>query len=467
MAKILITTTGLTGILNASFELANRLIKAGHTVTLAAPRPRKELVEATGFKFIELPTVPLQTVPPLPDEVKNLPRWHRVRYRWQARQQRKALALDTIRPYQFISVVENHQPDLLLLDVELHEYIFTAYGRGWQFLLLSQWYSLWDQPGLPYLLKDTIPGQGLAGSTWGLKISWWWIKLQRYWMFRRQAFLSLGTDRRSVLKALAKETSFPAQLIKQNFWPGPFTYARLPVLAMAPYEMEFPHQPRPNLHYVGPMVYAQRKEPAALSLSGNSLTEIIRQKQQQNAKLILFTISTMRKGEADFLSRVVKAVAHHKDWVMILGLGGETDPDIWQDIAPNIHPFTFVPQLRVLREAADLSINHGGIHTIHECLYFRVPMLVYSGKRSDQNGCAARVHYHGLGRMADKDLDTPEQIRQRIHEILSNEAYRQKISTFHQIAVEKYMDDQLLEKLVDEAISNAASGQKARKSEQL
>ena len=52
VANIFIVTTGLTGILNASLELADRLQRAGHTVTLGAPRPVGDKVSAEGLDFV-------------------------------------------------------------------------------------------------------------------------------------------------------------------------------------------------------------------------------------------------------------------------------------------------------------------------------------------------------------------------------------------------------------------------------
>ncbi|MEM6770268.1 MAG: nucleotide disphospho-sugar-binding domain-containing protein, partial [Bacteroidota bacterium] len=159
--------------------------------------------------------------------------------------------------------------------------------------------------------------------------------------------------------------------------------------------------------------------------------------EDKGKRIILVTVSTLSVGDADFLRRVVEAVAEEDDWKVILGLGGKLKANdltvsgfssagagekpgqgAGENLPANVHAFSYVPQLKVLA-VADLSINHGGIHTIHECLHFGVPMLVYSGKRSDQPGCAARVHYHGVGLMADKDLDPPEVIRQKIAEVMA------------------------------------------------
>lgn len=420
MARIIIITSGLRGILNASFELANRLENAGHTVLLAAPRDGGQ---AERFEFIRLPDF-------VPDPAPELPnfngRWAKLRrlfyriYHAKERAQKSMAALDPMATLK--SIHEKYRPDLLLIDVEMHEYVFTAHALQINFKLLSQWYSLWDRPGLPYLLTNTIPGQGFNGSRLGIRLHWWRVKWQRFWLFHRVALLSLRTDRRSVLHEIARKYDFPEQHIRKNFWPGPFTYTGLPVWSMTPVELEFPHDPPAWLTYLGPMVYHQRREENAVSLHGKSLEDIIAHKQRSGAKLILCTVSTLSTGDVDFLKRVMLAVAERPDWLLVIGLGGKIRPEEIDVVAENVFPFAYVPQLRCLREA-DLSINHGGIHTIHECLDFKVAMLIYDGKVSDQPGCAARVHYHGLGIMADKDADDVSTIRAKIAEVMENPRY--------------------------------------------
>jgi len=421
MARIFIVTTGLTGILNASFEMARRLRAAGYAVTFAAPRPVGERMAAEGLAFVELPFIDLDPAPPLP---KGSGRVRRTWLRFRDRKERRAAALERYRPHAFRQAVEDLDPDLVLIDIELHEYIFSAYEMKRNLVLLSQWYSTWRRPGLPYLLTDVIPGVGEAGTQDAMSAHWEAVKKQRSKMFARMALLSSWTDRRSILLALADECGFPRDLIRENWWPGVFTYNDLPAISMTPYEMEFPHEPRPDLHYVGPMVREGRKEKPAVSHDGLSLDDLLAKRKSAGAKLILVTVSTLHAGDVGFLQRLTAAVAMRADWQLFIGLGGQLDPAELGALPENIHTFAYVPQLRVLKEA-DLSINHAGIHTIHECIHFGVPQLIYSGKRSDQPGCAARVHYHGIGLMADKDEDSAEDIRENIDEMLTNTAYRE------------------------------------------
>ena len=133
-------------------------------------------------------------------------------------------------------------------------------------------------------------------------------------------------------------------------------------------------------------------------------------------------------------------------WVVVIALGGLLKVADLDPVPQNVFTFSYIAQLAVLKEAA-CSINHGGIHTINECIHFKVPMLVYSGKRSDQNGCAARVAYHQLGLMADKDSDGPEVIKEKIEEVLTNEQFREKVADMHNHYL-KYKADHFVEQII-------------------
>ena len=449
MARIFIVTTGLTGILNASFEMARRLRAAGHEVTLGAPRPVGNRVAREGLPFVEFPFIDTDPAPPLPESGGKV---RRTWLRFRDRKERRAAALESYRPHAFRQAVEELDPDLLLIDIELHEYIFTAYAMKRNFVLLSQWYSTWRRPGLPYLLTDVIPGVGEAGTQDAMDARWEAVKKQRTKMFARMALLSSWTDRRSTLLALADECGFPRELIRENWWPGVFTYNDLPAISMTPFELEFAHEPRPELHYAGPMVHEGRTEKPGVSHGGRSVEDLLAERKAAGAKLILATVSTLHAGDLGFLRRLTSAVGPRSDWRMFIGLGGQLDPAELGDLPANVHTFAYVPQLRVLRNA-DLSINHAGIHTIHECIHFGVPQLIYSGKRSDQPGCAARVHHHGLGLMADKDVDTVEDIRKKIEEVLENAEYRRATESIR-TACGQYAENGVLEKLIGSLLND-------------
>ncbi len=122
------------------------------------------------------------------------------------------------------------------------------------------------------------------------------------------------------------------------------------------------------------------------------------------------------------MKKVIRAVQNQQDWVLIISLGGKLKITNFGNVPENVYLKEWVPQLQVLQNT-DCSINHAGINTINECIHFKVPMLVYSGKRHDQNGCAARVTYHQIGLVGDKDLDTNEHIKNKINTLLTEPVY--------------------------------------------
>jgi len=117
----------------------------------------------------------------------------------------------------------------------------------------------------------------------------------------------------------------------------------------------------------------------------------------------------------------------------------------------NVFAFKKLPQLKVLAYA-DCSINHGGIHTINECIHYKVPMLIYSGKRSDQNGCAARVAFHQLGIMADKDKDQSAAIQSKIQQVLTDPLFRKNMEKINREYI-AYKKEGRLEKIINEYLT--------------
>lgn len=437
MAKIVIITSGLTGILHASFELVARLEAAGHEVIYACPKEVGEKVQAQGFKYVQLPAINYFPEPELPDFKGKIQKIKRLYFKWRNKNSRQKVAIASLKMREFEAVIEKLNPDLWILDVELHEHIMTLVAKKKRVLLLSQWFSLWHRKGLPPLLQDTIPGENWQGSAIGLVWAWWKIKRQRWWIFWKKKIRSGGTNRRSILQKYAQEIGFSKRYILENYWPGPFVYGELPVMNMTALELEFPHDIRPNSFYVGPMVFENRVDIQTNSEVDKRLNAIFKIKKESGKSLIYCSVSTYRKGDKAFLKKIMEAVRGREDWILILGLGGMLETNFLQPLPENVHAFGWISQLKVLAEA-DLSINHGGIHTINECIHFGVPMLVYSGKKSDQNGCAARVHFHKIGVMADKDLDDAATIEKKVDLVLSDEIYRENVEIMSRNISKKY-----------------------------
>ena len=90
----------------------------------------------------------------------------------------------------------------------------------------------------------------------------------------------------------------------------------------------------------------------------------------------------------------------------------------------------YAPQLDILRRAT-LMLNHGGLNSIKECIYFGVPMLVFPGI-NDQSGNAARVLYHGLGYVGHMNRASSKEIRAMVRSIESDGLVHGKIQSMRE-----------------------------------
>nr|WP_256439305.1 nucleotide disphospho-sugar-binding domain-containing protein [Pseudozobellia sp. WGM2] len=188
--------------------------------------------------------------------------------------------------------------------------------------------------------------------------------------------------------------------------------------------MDFPQIDVPKVVYVGPMVMDNRdKQQQTID---SEFLDIFESRQNKGNKIIYCSVSTLNNGDLGFIKKVIEAVKGQSNWFLIVSLGGKLKKSDFMKVPGNVFIKEWVPQLEVLKNT-DCSINHAGINTINECIHFEVPMLVYSGKRHDQNGCAARVVYHRMGLIGNKDLDTNDDIRTKISTILKNPEYRNRM----------------------------------------
>lgn len=426
MAHVLCITSGLTGILHASFEVVRRIEARGHRVTYLSSSPVAETVEAQGIRFMALPPFVSDPVPHRPPRGGPIGRLGALVTRVATRPVRVRQGTEALRLDAYEQTLQSLAPDLIVADIEAHESILAAHRLGVRLLLLSQWFSTWSGTGMPPLGSDVVPGRGPAGDPEAVRELWDQAE-RRTEAKRRRRLLRGHVDRGDVLRAYAQKSGVPPGELTLTAFPPPLAYRSLPVLSMTLAELEFPQTPRPNLHYVGPMVDAERHDLRVGAEVGGRVESVVQWSRETGAKLISCTVSSMDAGDTTFVRKLIRAVARRPDWLLVVGLGGNVEPEALGALPPNAFAFGWTPQLRLL-EAADVSVNHAGIHTINECIHFGVPMLVYSGGRYDQNGCAARVDYHGIGLRGDKDLDDESEIGRKLARVLEEPGFRQNMA---------------------------------------
>ena len=448
MAHIVCITGGLTGIFNASLALVEQRVQAGHRVTYASPADWRAAVEAESFEtkkieYVQLDEWVIQFAEP------PMSRWEKLK-KMRSRQQSAVAALGV---QNFVSTMRSLSPDLILIDIEMHPHIMAAVSAGLPVASLCQFLSVWHRPNLPPTHTGTIPGVGWRGHRLGIELSWLQYSWQKWKTAQRERWQRMGVDRISVLRCYAKQLKHPfCEQFGFSQWLVPYPHRNLPVLCLNASELDFPHSLHPCMKYVGAMVKENRKA-VQLSPIVRAEVEQLLKKRQPGRPLIYCGCSTFIKGNKRFLLQLIKAVEQQPDWDLVLGLGGQLDPGELGELPGNVRVFDWVPQMMLLQQAS-CAINNGGINSINECLHLGVPMLVYSLKRYDQNGNAARVSYHGLGIAGDFEQDSAGQIRQHLQRLLSEERYRQAAENMRD-RYHQYHREQRAVRCVEELLKSA------------
>ncbi len=443
MAHIVFITNGMSSSLNSGFAMSRRLRNAGHDVTFVARQDFGEKITTQGEAFVGLEkdqrrAAQMSANPrPSPTHAIAMLRWLRLR---------RHLRRESIESEELTSVIRQLKPDVLLIDVEMHAAVIATSQLEIPTLLTMIFFSIFRRPGLPPLSIAMEPGT-TPWRRFKIQCAWWQVRmgaiLQR--VRRRLSRSGIGDYFRPVsyntfaiaeLRALARHHGFSLRSeTDRTQWLRPHTYRHLPVVSYHPWELELPHDPLPIVHYVGPMINADRVEPPLP-------VEMLRRWQalktaRANGKgsprpLIYCSLSSFWTADAGFLRRVLEVFVKRSDWDLVLGLGDKlTEADL-APVPDNALILNWAPQLEILAHA-DSFITHGGTTSISESAWFGVPMVVYSTNHFDHDGNSMRVRYHGLGVVAEKDTDHAKQIERNIEKTMSDPDIRRNVAAMRDL----------------------------------
>jgi MGT family glycosyltransferase len=176
-----------------------------------------------------------------------------------------------------------------------------------------------------------------------------------------------------------------------------------------------------SFHFVGPSINPQTR-------SEDFPFDALKQKP-----MIYLSLGTVHTNSA-FYRTCFKAFADYPAQ-FVLAVGKHTNIAKLGAIPPNFIVRAFVPQLEILQRA-DVFITHGGINSVHEGLYYGVPLILIP-YQFEQLLNARRVTAHHAGLLIDdqllQKLVTTEKLRQSLQEVLTNPHYTENAKRIQEI----------------------------------
>lgn len=397
-----------------------RLLEENYEVTFAGFGFFQSHVKAQGFPFYPLKTVPFglgfeHWVNTTLEKKKN-PYWHSLKDRWTDR-------LFRLRDAELHKMITALQPDYLLIDAWQSTDFIVLYPH----LRSHHIKAAFVQTMLSSTLdKDFPPLNSLAPPTPrdSRKAHWQFHADQWMWMLL-QKLKFIGKDNTAQISHGIKKNKIPRRYLPEKKSLLSPAFNHIDEFILAPPEMDFPGRPLlPHQHPIGFMIDAQRTD--AVSKSFREIETVLSSTLQPVLYCSFGSLAYEHTGPIiTFLEKLI-AIAKAKAYMLLIASPIRAVRDHFKTLPPNVAIADSVPQLDVLLRAS-VFITHGGFNSIKESIDATVPMLVYPVyKHTDQRGNAARVLYHGLGLIGNLQRDTEAQIKEKLHELITNPVYREK-----------------------------------------
>lgn len=393
--KIALINSGFRGIRQASIALALRLIENGMQVLYCSPQDLEEELKAYELPFVRVDDYPYELSGPL---AGNGPDFS---------------LEDPLNRRSLVQQMSNLEVDECWIDIELHEVILAAIEAGQEVRGLTQWFENRPNNRVPNIQSLNFPSGNSPIKRLELALRW---KKRRWQIARvdRAEDRSGSRGRRQELLNWMKEIDFQEQQLIRSWFPPLWSYCSLPIYSLALPEMDFPGNSYPNIYTLGPQISQDSTEEQHESIA------IARSAQQAGQQVVYAVQSSMTSAEkSPYLTTLLAWVSENPNFCLIYSEAGHIRNGSAR-IEDRVHCFDWVPQKELLAYT-DLCVNHGGIHTVHECIWHQVPMLIFPGGQHDQNGVAARAAFHQIAYIEKNDKDcSVGQLNKRIHQLLAD-----------------------------------------------
>jgi len=453
--RILHIAHGLSSYNNSLTEMLRRLDSADVEVVVASHVDLSALLSKSAVEFRHLQK-DLKLKKALQSELKNKKFTWRVQKWFYTLKLLRQYRLQSLQQTELAELFAEYNPDLVLVDMECHVATIFALGTTLPIVLCSRWFSVFHASGLPPMHTSILPGNDLLTKA-KITLAWQQLWLKKRWLALRFRFaidrfvpVSYGSNAELDLQQVAKFLGVEISRFTQTrHWLIPHVYASLPVMSLTVRELEFEQAQDSRMHYVGAMVARSNIVDTRYRTALDEFQAFMQRRNNINRPLVYCSLSTFWQTDSSRISPIIALFRRRSDLQLIVGMGGRADGAKFEKVPENVLIMPYAPQIDILA-LASVVITHGGISTINEALCHAVPMIVYSSKHVDQDGCMARVISHGVGLPINSDPIDTDELEAGIDQLLNAEQSKPYIDSVKnmQAALKKYEDNEAMVKLL-------------------
>ena len=180
-----------------------------------------------------------------------------------------------------------------------------------------------------------------------------------------------------------------------------------------PYAEEFPEE---QYRFLGPSIY-ERKAEEFDCVKGNH-------------PVVYISLGTVIKGAVGFFQNCVESF-RDEDVDVIISVGKQFDVKKLKNVPSNVHIYSSVPQLQVLK-MADVFVTHGGMNSVSEALVVGTPMVVIPFV-SDQPVNARCIEKMGVGKRLEYADVNKETLKKSVFSVLQDAEIRKSMAEVQQL----------------------------------
>ncbi|MEM6254290.1 MAG: nucleotide disphospho-sugar-binding domain-containing protein [Cyanobacteria bacterium P01_D01_bin.156] len=427
MLRFLVGTVPVASYVSPMLPIVDTLVKRGHTVLWYTGELFQADVEAVGAQFVAMSNaLDFSVIEKVPSSIG------------QQRESLKGLAqLRFDLKYFFIDhaigQVQDYQ--LILQDFPADVLLCDSYflGAGWIHELGG---PPWAQLGTSVLM---FPSQDIPPFGLGLQPT-----QSASGRLRDKALKSMTNLILRGIKADLKSAREQLGLVdnKELFFDTLSPYLHL-VTTVPSFEYPRSDLP-PQVHFIGPP-FLERPQDFEVPSWWSDL--------QNDHPIIYVTQDTLSTDINDLIVPTIEALSD-KDILSVV-TGRHIAANLAQTPLPSNTRFApYIPHNQLLPQV-NIMVSNGDYRDVQHALSYGIPLIV-AGQSEDKPEICARVDWSGVGLNLNTKRPKPQQVRNAVEEILSNDSYAVKAQQLR-TEIRQYKPSELAAEYLESMASNVTS----------